>query len=223
VPAQLLLNRPDIREAERELVAAGLDIKVARAHFFPSLDITANSGYQAFNPRYLFDSEALVANVAGDLVAPLINKRAIQAEFLAANARQLESLYNYQRVTLNAFTEVVNRLAMVENYRRSIAIKRQQLTALETSVSVAGDLFQAARVDYIDVLFAQRDRLEARPVLIQTKRQQLSAIVNAYQALGGGLVLSNPSQQPPPPPPEPEAPPPVMPMVPPALPPLKLP
>ena len=69
----------------------------------------------------------MVGNVAGDLVAPLVNRRAIQAEYLTANARQLQAVYNYQRVILNAFTEVVNRLSMVENYSKSIEIKKQQL------------------------------------------------------------------------------------------------
>jgi multidrug efflux system outer membrane protein len=193
VPAQLLQYRPDIRQAERELAAAGLDIKVARAHFFPRLDLSAAIGYQAFNPKYLLmGPEALVASLAGDLTAPLINKAAIRADFMNANAKQLQSLYNYQRVVINAFTEVVNRLSMVENYRRSITLKQQQLTALETSVELATQLFQASRVEYIEVLFAQRDLLDARRVLIDTKRQQLSAIVNTYQALGGGYLLSCP-------------------------------
>lgn len=190
VPAQLLQYRPDIRQAERELTAAGLDIKVARAHFFPRLDITGGVGYQAFNPRYLFNTpDALIGNVAGNLVTPLINKKAIQAEYKTANARQLESLYNYQRIILNAFTEVVNRVSKVENYSRSIGIKKQQLEALEASVDIASKLFQAARAEYIDVLFAQRDLRDARTVLIETKQGQLSAIVNTYQALGGGSML----------------------------------
>jgi NodT family efflux transporter outer membrane factor (OMF) lipoprotein len=187
VPAQLLQNRPDIRQAERELEAAGLDVKVARAHFFPRLDITAGVGYQTFNLKYLFTTpEALIYNVAGDLVVPLINKKAIQAEYLSANAKQLESVYNYQRVILNAFTEVINRLSMVQNYSKSIEIKKQQLQSLEASVNAASKLFQAARAEYVEVLLAQRDLLEARTVLIETKKQQLSAIVNTYQALGGG-------------------------------------
>ena len=92
MPAQLLQNRPDIRQAERELAAAGLDVKVARAHFYPELTITAGVGYEAFNPKYLFlTPESLIDNVAGNLVAPLINKKAIQAEYLSANAKQLQS------------------------------------------------------------------------------------------------------------------------------------
>jgi NodT family efflux transporter outer membrane factor (OMF) lipoprotein len=191
VPAQLLLNRPDIRQAERELVAAGLDVQVARAHFFPKIDITGGVGYQAFNLKYLFwTPDALIYNVAGDLVVPVLNKRAIQAEYLSANARQLESVYNYQRTILNAFTEVINRLAKVQNYSRSIEIKRRQLEALQTSVTVANNLFKAARAEYVEVLLAQRDYMEARQVVIGTKEQQLIAIVNTYQALGGGDVFS---------------------------------
>ena len=187
VPSQLLQNRPDVRQAERELEAAGLDVKVARARFFPRIDITGGVGYQAFVPRYLFNPDALAYNLAGELTAPLVNKKAIQADYLSANARQLQAVYNYQRVVLNAFTEVVNRVSRVENYRQSVEIKKDQLKALEESVVVASRLFQRARAEYVDVLFAQRDLRDARIVTIETKQQQLSAVVSTYQALGGGL------------------------------------
>jgi hypothetical protein len=133
----------------------------------------------------------------GNLVAPLINKKAIQAEYLSANARQLQTVYNYQRVVLNAFTEVINRMSMVQNYSSSIEIKKQQLKALELSVDAATNLFQNARAEYIEVLFAQRDLMEARMVVIQTKKEQLSAVVNAYQALGGGNLLAGSTPEPP--------------------------
>lgn len=191
VPSQLLLNRRDIRAAERELAASGLDVMVARANFYPQLNITAGVGYEAFNPRYLFDPGAFIANAAGDLVAPLINKKAIRAEYQSANARQLQAAYDYQRTVINAYTEVVNRISKVENYRESVQIKQGQVTALEESVNVATNLFQNARAEYVDVLLSQRDLLEARTALIETKQQQLSAIVNAYQALGGGYLLTS--------------------------------
>jgi multidrug efflux system outer membrane protein len=190
VPPQLLQNRPDIRQAERELAAAGLDVKVARKRFYPQGLITAGVGYQAFDPRFLFITpEALIANVAGNLIAPFINKKAIKADYMSADARQLQSVYNYQRVVLNAFTEVVNRLSKVENYRKSIEIKKRQLAALEESVQVAMKLFTFARADYVDVLFAQRDLRDARTVTVETKQQQLAAVVDTYQALGGGSYL----------------------------------
>ncbi|MGC4007450.1 MAG: TolC family protein [Pirellulales bacterium] len=165
-----------------------MDIRVARADFYPKLILTAGVGYEAYNTKYLFITpESLIYNAAGGLVAPLINKSAIQAEYKNANARQLQALYEYQRVILNAFTEVINQVTKVENYTQSIEIKKQQLNSLESAVSVSGILFQNARVEYLDVLISQRDRNKARMVLIDTKREQLSAIVNAYQALGGGV------------------------------------
>jgi outer membrane protein TolC len=208
VPAQLLQYRPDIRRAERELAAAGLDVKVARAQFFPRLDISGPPGptgpfgpigFQAFNPRYLFYGyQSILLNVAGDLTTPLINKRAIKADYKNSNARQLQAVYNYQRVILNAFTEVVTRVSRVQNYSTSIEIRKRQVDALERSVTIANQLFQRAfvpaeekgtrPVDYMDVLFAQRDLFDARLILIETKQEQLAAIVNVYQALGGGLL-----------------------------------
>jgi outer membrane protein, multidrug efflux system len=191
VPAELLRNRPDVRRAERELVATGLDVKVARKNFYPKGLITGFVGYQAFEPRYLFITpEAIAGNLAGNMVMPLINRKAIKADYFTANARQLQAVYNYQRVVLNAFTEVVTRLAKVQNYLTSIEIRKGQVEALVLSVDRASRLFQAAQAEYIDVLLAQRDLWDARRILIDTKREQLSAIVNTYQALGGGAYLA---------------------------------
>jgi len=218
IPSHLLLNRPDIRQAERELEAAGLEVKVARAEFFPSLDITAGLGYRMFNPRYVFNPDALIGSIAGDLTAPFVNRAAIKAAYLTANARQLQALYEYQKRILDAFTEVTNRVNMVENYRKSVEIKKQQRAALEKSVTVAGQLFQAAKAEYIEVLTAQRELLEARMVLIETKRQQLSAVIYAYQALGGGSLMTTRTQQTQIPPTPPAALPlPPVPLVPPAV------
>jgi multidrug efflux system outer membrane protein len=203
VPAQLLANRPDIRRAERELAAAGLDVQVARADFYPALDITGGLGFRAFHPRFLFQPETFVANAAGGLVAPLINRAAIAAAYQTANARQLQALYDYQRVILDAVNEVTTRLRAAENYGKSIEVRKEQLQALETSVDVATKLFQNARAEYSEVLFTTRDLLEARQQLIETKRQQLQAIVFAYQALGGGgtpPATTNPPSTPPGPP-----------------------
>lgn len=187
VPPQLLQNRPDIRQAERELRATGLDVDVARKSFYPTLMITGGVGYESYNTKYLFFTpQSLLYNVAGGLVGPLINRNAIRADYQNANARQLQALYDYQRVILNAFTEVVNEVNGVRNYTNSIALKSQQVQALERSVTIASDLFQNARIEYIDVLLAQRDMWQARMDLIDAKQQQLTAMVDTYQALGGG-------------------------------------
>ncbi|WP_276381579.1 TolC family protein [Flavobacterium sp. H4147] len=187
VPSQLLMNRPDVKQAELELVAAKLDVKVARAEFYPSLDISAAIGVQAFKPSYLFTfPESLLYSLAGDLVAPLINRNAIKAEFSSANARQLQALYNYDKTILNAYLEVSTQLSKIENLQKGYDLKSQQVDALNRSIDVSNDLFKSARVDYFEVLMTQRDALEAKLELVDTKKEQLNAAVHVYRDLGGG-------------------------------------
>ena len=187
VPSELLQNRADIRQAERDVKAAGLNLEVARTRFYPSLRLQGGLGWNAFRTGYLFRTpESLIYGLAADMVGPLINKRAIQADYRTANAEQLQAIYNYQQTVLEAHIEVVNHMTKVENFRRSIELKTKQLDALEKSVEVASRLFQNARAEYVEVLLAQREMMEVRMILIDTKKEQLEAVVNAYQALGGG-------------------------------------
>lgn len=190
VPAELLRNRPDIRRAERDLAAAGLSVEVARANYYPQLILDAGVGLNAFALSYLFMPQAVLGNAAAGFVGPLVNRRAIRAEFLASDAKQMQAIYDYQRTILEAFTDVVNRLTEVQNYSKSVALKKQQMSKLEGAVDVANQLFQFARTEYLDVLTAQRDLRDSRTALIDAKERQLTAIVNAYQSLGGGTVWS---------------------------------
>ncbi|RZJ73253.1 TolC family protein [Flavobacterium sp.] len=187
VPSQLLQNRPDIKQAELELAAAKLDVKAARAEFYPRLDISAGVGLQAFKPSYLVKfPESVLFSVIGDLAAPLINRNAIKAEYKSANARQLQALYNYEKTILNAYLEVSNQLSNIGNLQKSYDLKSQQVQALTTSIDISGDLFRSARADYLEVLMTQRDALEAKLELVETKKAQLNAVVNVYRDLGGG-------------------------------------
>ena len=187
VPSQLLANRPDIKQAELELAAAKLDVKVARAEFYPSFAISAAVGFQAFNPTYLVKFPAsLLYSLAGDLAGPLINRNAIKAEFYTANARQLQAMYNYERSILNAYLGVSTQLASIGNLEKSYDFKVKQVAALTQSIDISNDLFKFARADYLEVLMTQRDALEAKLELVETKKQQLNAVVNIYRELGGG-------------------------------------
>lgn len=187
VPSQLLINRPDIKQAELDLTAAKLDVKVARAEFYPSLDISAAIGLNAFKPSYFFKfPESVLYSLAGDIAGPLINRNAIKAEFSSANARQLQALYNYQRTVLNAYLEVSNQLSKIDNIGKSYDLKSQQVDALNKAIGVSNDLFKSSRVDYFEVLMTQRDALESQLDLIETKKEQLNAVVHFYRELGGG-------------------------------------
>lgn len=187
IPSQLLANRPDIRVAEQNLAAAKLDVKSAKANFYPNFMITAAGGYQAFNPQYLITTpESMVFSVAGQLLAPLINRNAIKANYYSANARQVQAVYDYERKILNAYIEVVNQQSNMSNLEKSYSLKSKQVQALTQSIDISIGLFKSARADYMEVLLTQRDVLESKFELIETKQQQMNARVNMYKSLGGG-------------------------------------
>ena len=187
IPSQLLANRPDIKQAELALTAAKLDVKVARAEFYPSFGISASIGFQAFKPSYLVRfPESLLYSLAGDIAGPLINRNAIKAEFSNANARQLQAMYNYERTILNAYLEVSSQLSSISNLEKSYDLKSEEVDALTRSIDISNDLFKSARADYFEVLMTQRDALESKLELIETKKEQMTAVISVYKDLGGG-------------------------------------
>jgi len=187
IPSQLLANHPEIKKAEQTLLAAKLDVKAAKAEFYPSFMIRAGAGYQAFDPKFLIQTpQSLLFSVAGELVAPLINRNAIKAEYYSANSRQVQAVYNYERTILNAYTEVANQLANINNLEKAYEMKSKQVDALTQSIDISNGLFRNARADYMEVLLTQRDALESKFELVEIKMQQMQAHVKVYRALGGG-------------------------------------
>jgi len=187
LPVQLLQNRPDVRQAEQELVAARLDVQVARASFYPALRLSGGAGFEAFRPGLVFSApESILYSIGGDLAAPLVNRNALKAVYGSANARQNQAVLNYQRTLLNAYVEVANQLASIANLQNSYLAKTREVAALTESVNISTSLFGSARADYTEVLFTQRDAIEARFDVVELKMQQLNAGVNVYRALGGG-------------------------------------
>jgi len=187
LPSELLENRPDVRRAELELEAARLDVDAARASFYPALSIDASVGYRSFRAEHLLMTpESVVYGVAGHLVAPLLNRQAIETQYRSANARQVQAVFEYEGTLLQAFTDVVNQLAGVENLRTCAELQAQQVATLTRATEVSMVLFQSARADYMEVLLTRRDALDAQMELIETRKRQLQASVSVYQALGGG-------------------------------------
>ncbi|WP_390451609.1 TolC family protein [Chryseobacterium sp. Alg-005] len=187
IPSQLLANRPDIKQAELELKAAKLDVEAARKEFYPSLEISATLGLEAFKPSYLVKlPESMAASLAGELAGPLINKSAIKANFQTADARQIQALYEYDKTILNAYLDVANLMSKVKNIDQYYQLKSQETHALEQSIDIANQLFRNSRADYLEVLLNQRDALDAKMELVEAKEKQLSTVVDIYKSLGGG-------------------------------------
>ena len=187
IPSQLLSNRPDIRQAELDLLAAKLNVKAAKAAFYPTFNITGTLGFQAFNPDLLFSTpQSLAYNLLGSLTSPLINRTAIKAQFKNAQAYQIEMMYRYQKTILNAYVEVSNELSSIKNLEKIHTIKSNEVKALVASIDISNDLFKSGRATYFEVLMTQRTALQSRIELVIAKKRQYNATVNIYKALGGG-------------------------------------
>ncbi len=187
VPSDLLRYRPDIIQAELELRATKFDVEAARAAFYPSINITAGVGLQAFNPKYLVSvPESATYGVSAGIFAPLINRSALEAEFDAATAYQLQALYEYQKAILNAFAEVSTSLSSVERLKRITEQREAQREALSKSVDAAALLFHAGKASYLEVLAAEEQTLAADLELVDALRTRRTASLLLYKALGGG-------------------------------------
>lgn len=187
IPSDLLRFRPDVKQAELELLASKADVGAAKAAFYPSLFITGGIGYQAYKTNLLFTTpESFVFNLIGNLSAPLINRSAIKAEFNAANALQIEAMYNYQKAILTAYVEVYNEVNNLDNLQNIYMLRREEVNTLAQAIETSADLFQTGRATYLEVLLAQQNLLGARLDFINVRRQQLLSTVNVYKALGGG-------------------------------------
>lgn len=186
LPSQLLENRPDIKKVEYELKAADLNVKSAKANFYPNLAINASSGFQSFNSSLLFKPESMLYTLGSDLIAPVINRNAIKAMYANAKAEQIQTLYNYNQTIINAYVEVRNELSMIDNLNKSIDLKSQEVNMLYNSVDIANSLFYSARADYNEVLLTQREALDSKLELLEIKTHQIYSLIQLYKSLGGG-------------------------------------
>ncbi len=187
LPSRMLVNRPDIMQAEFQLVAARLDVQAARAAFLPSLNIAAGVGLQSFDASVLFTTPTSLAySVIGGLTAPLFNRNLLKSEYRKASAMQMEAYYQYQQSILNGFQEVATQLSRIDNLQTSYDFKLQEVNTLAEGVATANDLFVAGLASYLEVITAQKSVLEAELMIAETKQFQFFAAIDLYRALGGG-------------------------------------
>lgn len=187
IPASLLENRPDIRQAALLVAATKADVSAAKAAFYPSVNITASIGYQAFRPDLLFQTpQSLAYSLVGGLAAPLINRAGVKAAFNTATAAQQESLYQYSKTIVHAYTEVYTGLLRADNLKEVYRLKADETNTLSQSILVAEELFRTGRATYLEVLFAQQNTLKAKLELVETRKQQLFTSIQLYKSLGGG-------------------------------------
>jgi outer membrane protein, multidrug efflux system len=186
VPADMLLHRPDIREAEMELIAAKADVNAARAAFYPSLTITPFAGFNSFNASMFLNPASLAYGVVGGLTAPLFNQKRIKAAHQISLAENQEAYQQYRKTVINAYSEVVTQLNAIENLNKSYRIKQEEVSALKNALNNSRDLYLGGRASYLEIIAAQKVLLEAELQLNEIHRQQYTARIELYRSLGGG-------------------------------------
>jgi NodT family efflux transporter outer membrane factor (OMF) lipoprotein len=194
LPTTMLLRRPDVQQAELEMVAARADVAAARAAFLPSLTLTPFVGVNAYRASVLFNTPGSLAyGLLAGLSGPIINRNGLKADYRRSAAEQQIAYNDYQKAVQTGFEEVTTNLRGLGNYQRVFELQQQEVDALNKAVSISDDLYKANYASYLEVVTAQRNVLDAELNLTNTRRQQFLLLIDLYRALGGGWT---PSAQP---------------------------
>jgi multidrug efflux system outer membrane protein len=191
LPSSLLERRPDMRQAEQQLVAANARIGVARALFFPKLGLTAILGKSSLELSGITAGTSNMYGVFLSLAGPIFQGGMLTAQFDQAVAAHAQADLQYRQAALNAFKEVDNALINREKYSE---IKEQQkiaTAALEDAVTVAMERYVAGKASYYEVLEAQQQLYPTQVALTETELMQRTVIIQLYKALGGGWKFSD--------------------------------
>ena len=185
VPSELLLRRPDIQEAELELIATKADVQSARKAFFPSLSLNPYIGLNAFKLPLMISGSSIAAGLASSLAAPVFNRAALNSEMGIANASQFNAFYEYQEKIVYAYQEVSTLLKAMDNLQEAYALKTQEVETLTAAVATATDLYLAGYASYLEVIMAQGSVLNAELEQITLKQEIFNTLINLYRSVGG--------------------------------------
>jgi NodT family efflux transporter outer membrane factor (OMF) lipoprotein len=186
LPSQLLLRRPDVQRAERDLAAATAEIGVATADLFPKFSLTGAAGFQSVSASDWFSGGSRFWSIGPTVQWNIFDAGRIRATIKVTNARQEEALGNYEKTVLTSFEDVENALvsyAKEQVRRRSLA---DAVKSSEVSRSVADKLYANGLANFINVLDAERSVYQAEDQLVQSDRAVSANLISLYKALGGG-------------------------------------
>ncbi len=186
LPSDLLANRPDIRQAEQDLISANAQIGVARSQYFPSISLTGLFGWASMDLSNLFSGPARTWNWAAPLSAPVFTGGAIAGQVQAAEAVQQQALVRYQQSVQNAFREVEDSLVDQKRTREQLEAQARQVDSLRNYARIARLRYDNGYTSYIEVLDAERSLFSAELSYTQTQGALFQAVMNLYKAMGGG-------------------------------------
>jgi NodT family efflux transporter outer membrane factor (OMF) lipoprotein len=189
LPSDLLVQRPDIRDAEAQLAAANASVEAARAAMLPSITLTAEGGYASAALRTLLRPESAFFSVAGGLVQPLLDGWRLQGQLDLEKGRQDELLQLYRRAVVSAFGDVERALIAVQQSAERERLQREVVRSSRRAFEISETRLREGAVDLVTVLNTQQSLFVAEDNAHQARLARLQAVVSLFQALGGGWPL----------------------------------
>jgi multidrug efflux system outer membrane protein len=186
LPSTLIERRPDIREAEQQLIVSHALVAVAKAAYFPTISLTSSAGFESSALHNLVSGLSGIWSVGPAVSLPIFNEGSIRAGVLGANAQQQQSEFLYRKTVQQAFREVAD--SLVEE-RKLAELRSQQESLVESlrqAVELADLRYRGGVASYLDYLDSERQLLDAQILLVQIRRQELTNAISLYLALGGG-------------------------------------
>jgi multidrug efflux system outer membrane protein len=188
LPSQLLERRPDLLQAEQQLVAANAQIGAAKALYFPTISLTGSFGNASSQLSNLFGGASRVWSYAGSITGPIFSFGAVSGQVAQAEAGQKAALLNYQLSIRNAFADVDNALVANQKLQQQLAAQVRLVASLQQYTDLSRDLYDGGYVDYSTVLQAEQALFPAELNLASVRAQLFASSVNIYKAMGGGWV-----------------------------------
>ncbi len=185
LPHTILLKRPDVQSAYHELEASKANAIAVRASFFPSLTLGGNMGMNAFAGKVLFNPASFAWSALGGLTAPIWQKNQLRSQYNVATAQQLDAFYNYEKVAITAYNEVSTLLYQIQSYDKIYQLKSEEVKALDNAIDVSNDLYVSGYANYLEIIAAQKSKLDANIQRIEMLKEQAHCMIMLYKSVGG--------------------------------------
>lgn len=189
LPSELLLQRPDILQAEQQIIAANALIGVARAEYFPNISLTGLFGFQSLELHNLLSSRSRTQKYGVDILQPVFTGWRISSNVARAKAIKCEAYYNYERVVLNAFREVEDALVGHRQAKAQAKVQQKRVAVLQDYLNLATLQYNNGQTDYLNILDAERTLFAAQIDLVTAEAGIFTTLVNLYKALGGDWAM----------------------------------
>lgn len=186
VPAELLSRRPDVKQAEMKLAQAFYTVNSAKASFYPNITLSGALGWTTGSGNISVDPGSIIANLIAGLTQPVFGRGANKARLQTAQAQMEQAAYSFRQSLLDAGVEVNNALTLWQTAQKRVELDKKQILNLQAAIWNTQLLMKHGNADYLEVLTAQKNLLQAELTEAADRYDEIISAVNLYQALGGG-------------------------------------